>query len=299
MNWSRPRFLQRSFAAIACQFASIGLLTVSVWSTSGPTRQQDQMSPQYKERMRTSVKEFKESLKLEDLKVLNKTRKFELVNIEKVNTQSFMLQLTLKNGYKKGITAFSFGVGAVGPSTSPDLAESEIESESRIPPGGTTIEYSGISLSGLRQLQNGGISIPREQNLFITIYAVIFDDKTAEGDPRAIAQMLDVRASQKKVVTLKNALLQKVLDSRDLDLDSLATPPELVLDRFRSDFSSLIQETVETDNRFKDMSATSLREEIADWLNDLDNRLRSDSSTSLRKRIIQIKKTQEQILSRL
>src|SRR4051812_35556169 len=189
MKWPRSRFFQQTLFTIVCQFAGIGLLTVSVWSTGGPTQNQNPMSPQARARMRASVKEFRENVKVEDLKVINKTRKFEVVNIEQGNGQSLTLQLTLKNGYKKGITAFSYGVGGLGQRTSPELATSEKDSESRIPPGGTTTEYSGLSLTNIHQLPDGSISIPKEENLFIIVYAVIFDDKTAEGDPEIIAEM--------------------------------------------------------------------------------------------------------------
>lgn len=291
--------LRKALLTIACQFASISVLTVSVWSTSGPIKRQDQVSLQDRARMRASVKEFETNLKLEDLKVLNKTRKFELVNIEKINEPGFQIQLTLKNGYDKSITAYSFGVGAIGPNAAADRAFSEIASESRILPGDTIIEYSGISLSGVHQLKDGSISIARDENLFITIYAVIFEDKTTDGDPKVIAQMLASRASDKKVVTLKNTLLQKLLDSRDLNLDSLTTPPETVLERLKSDWSALIEETVKTDNQFKEIPAIRLREELAYWLTDLDSVLRADRNISLRERLLEIKKAQEHILARL
>lgn len=298
MKWPLPRFLQKSLATIACQFVSIGLLTASVWSTSGPAQRQDQMSPQYRERLRASVKEFEANVKPEDLKVINKTQKFEIVNIEKINAQNFLIQLTLKNGYDKSIMAYAFGVGGAGQRALADLAFSEIDSESHIPPGGTTIVPSGISLSGIHQQQDGSISISREQNLFITIYAVIFDDKIAEGDPKTIAQMLAFRAEQKRLVILKYGLLQKALNSSDLDLDLPAPPPELV-DKLKSHLSTLFEEAIRTANKFKEMSETNLHEDFSNWLNNLDNWLRSDDNTSLRNRMLQIKKVQEQILSRV
>ena len=298
MNWLRSRFSQKSLSTIVCQFAGIGLLTVSVWSTGGPPRKQNQMSQESRAQMRSAVKKFEENIKIEDLKIINKTRKFEVVNIERENGLHFALQLTLRNGYKKGITAFSYGVGGPGVCASPDLSISEIDSESRIPPGGTTIEHSGISPTSVHHLPDGSISIPREENLFVIIYAVIFNDKTADGDPKVIDEMWAFRTGLKRVETLKNLLLQRLLDASDLDLDSLATPPELVLDRLRTEFPSLTQDAAASDNQIRATTGINVHGEIAAWFGDLEPRLRWDSSTSLRKKLTQMKQTQEQILSR-
>ncbi|HXU37819.1 MAG TPA: hypothetical protein VN937_15760 [Blastocatellia bacterium] len=175
---------------------TFGLLFLIFSGMRGPTSRF--IAPQETGRR---LKESDGDLKIRSLKVTNRTRAFELVDIEEVDDKN--IRLTLKNGYEKKITGFQVSVGAGRVQTDLTLGGDETNF---ILPENTYQEIYAIQ----HETDARGI----------TILAVVLEDGTTDGDAEAIEEIeyyrLGMKMERKRVLSL----LQGVLKTDDSEIVS-------------------------------------------------------------------------------
>lgn len=117
-------------------------------------------------------------LKVEDLSVRNETKGFDVLGVEK--TPEGYIKITLRNDYYKAIVAYQFSMGAT--TTLVDSFTNAIKVG--IEPGEVREEIEAIDVD------------PELLPRGIIVRAVVFDDATADGDPRFIQQIHDFRLGE-------------------------------------------------------------------------------------------------------
>ena len=149
--------------------------------------------------------------------VRNKTQAFQVVSVEQIDGDYV---LTLRNGSGKDLNGYAIGFGAPGSKVFVELTTSE-----RVLAPGETAEER-IPAANLR----AGADALRQPE--ITILAVIFEDRTSDGDPQTIAEIeqhrLGVKMQLKRVLPLIEALL-----------NSSNSDTQAALDRLKAQISSL------------------------------------------------------------
>lgn len=128
------------------------------------------------------------------LKLSNKTNAFE---VAKVEISSGRVRLTLKNNYNKTIAAYAISAGA----NTHNLRE--LASEDLLTPGST---------------RKHDLQLPSEGD--ITVLAVVFEDRTSDGDATAAKEINDYRLGKKTQNDRIIPLLEKVLAARDEEMQS-------------------------------------------------------------------------------
>jgi hypothetical protein len=151
--------------------------------------------------------------------VKNETESFQLVSAEKID---FLLQLRLKNISKKAITAYKIGYGN-GWQTGID----KIIGDDMVAPG--EIEEFRTPFNNISNSDDP--ASPQS----VTILAVVFDDRSSEGDFQAADEILNDRLGQKMQLERINRLIQAVLKSPDAN-----TPA--ALGRLKSQIASLSED---------------------------------------------------------
>jgi len=177
-------------------------------------------------------------------------------------------ELSLRNGYDKKITAFTVTVNGLIVMT--DFAYSEGEDQRAIAPG--AVYTSGFSYVD-RSINRGAAA---RDDFDINVLAVVFDDKSSDGDEKAVAGILHDRHKSKRVLT-------RIVDLLTEDLNSPRTIDETVFDELRSRISSLSSDPADS----SDINA-ALR-----WLD------QSDHGLSLKERMVGVKETCENLVARL
>ena len=157
------------------------LLALGALSTRSSSRQGLKES-------QASLKEMREKLKVKDIQVHNKTRAFEIVNIEMLGDAE-VLRMTLRNGYDKSVTGFQVNIGAVR--SQPELSATGHDTDF-IPPGGTYTRLYGTQI-GLDKLG-------------ITVLCVVFEDGSSDGEPKYVEEIkeyrLGIRMARERVLPL-------------------------------------------------------------------------------------------------
>ncbi len=201
--------------------------------------------------------------------IQNKTRSFEVVRtpeIMQTRINDDGLELSLRNGSDKNITAFAVSVNRTISET--DFVFSEFEDQRGIVPQTVYTKRFSFALSG-------NPDDTAQQNLDISVLAVVFDDKSSEGDPRLIAAILGRRQESKVQLTRIVHLLDKPLDSPGIIDDT-------VLGRLKSRISALPT----------DSQSSSEKEDTLRRLDQVDR-------SSLLERIRRLKETYENLIARL
>jgi hypothetical protein len=194
----------------------------------------------------------KKELEPADVEILNKTRGFEVTVIEKVGGK--LWQITFKNSYDKTITAFQASFGDT------TLYEELIVESNKcigcILPGATYVRF-----------------FPAIRNL--TIFAVVFEDGTGEGDPSMMKEVIDIREGKAKAMREFVSRVQKVM------VDSSPLTEEL--DNLKREFadSSTIDDTISSDERY---GFESGRTELLEELNGLKKEGAAKNDTKIRLR---------------
>jgi hypothetical protein len=130
----------------------------------------------------------------------NRTHALEVVKIEsKENT----LHLSLKNNYNKAITAYAISPGDYYVST--EL----IGTDEVIPPGAMRIAKYNLPDTV------DSSSNPQNQQIAITILAVVFDDKTGDGDPKMLRMIRDARKGEREEIIRFLPILESLLNAED------------------------------------------------------------------------------------
>lgn len=156
----------------------------------------------------------------------NKTNSFEVVQIK---TENDGVELALKNGYTKNITAYAISVNRL--LSQVDFLYSEREEDQRgIAPGFVYTTNAGIDRSSNRD-------VAAQEGIDIRVLAVVFDDRTGDGDPKSVAEILEMREGSKKQLARIIGVVNEVLNST-------ATVDDGTIDQLISQISSLPTESV-------------------------------------------------------
>jgi len=116
--------------------------------------------------------------------------------VEVKQHSSEIIEVTIKNGYKKDITAVAASAGE-GQSFHTDYIYAEAEPDQKLAPGMSDIFlYAPSRLSGIK---------PQ-----IVVSAVIFSDRTSQGDPGEVREILDKRLGMKIQLDRINPYLERL-----------------------------------------------------------------------------------------
>jgi len=141
------------------------------------------------------------------IRINNLTRSFEVLSAKKYDGH---LNLSLRNNSNKAITAYVF-TSRMDPQTvftfSEDFAFSEVGAV--IAPGQDYEKTIGISNT-----------LNRRNEVVLALSAIIFEDNTGEGDPKAIRDIQDDRLGQKIQIMKALPVLDKLLRLSDTALVS-------------------------------------------------------------------------------
>lgn len=138
------------------------------------------------------------------IRVNTKTSSFDVINVDREGDR---IAVTFQNNYDKAITAFSLAIN--NSRTNFEF----IDTDKIIPPGHTTVkEYR---LPNQPQRSEG-----RTSEDTITVLAVVFDNKSGDGERKIIQEILDTRTGDK--IQLKRILpiLCELLDQPDANLSA-------------------------------------------------------------------------------
>jgi hypothetical protein len=202
-------------------------------------------------------------------RVQNKTRSFEITRARQNRGVSGSgPELSLRNGYDKNITAFAVSVnGLIALS---DFVYSESEDGRAIAQGAVYTRWFGnVRRSAHRPA-------PAQEDFDIEVLAVVFDDKSSDGDKEAIGFLLDQRLKSKRLLT-------RVVDLLNEDLDSSRTSDDTMSAELRSRISSLSD----------DPSDSSDINDVLRWIS------QTASGLSSSERTVQVKEICENLISRL
>lgn len=117
-------------------------------------------------------------LRVEDLRIRNETRAFDVIGVEK--TPEGYIKITLRNNYSKTIVAYQTSMGST--TTLVDSFTNAIKMG--IEPGEVRERIEAIDVD------------PELLPRGFVVLAVVFDDATADGDPQFIQQIHDFRLGE-------------------------------------------------------------------------------------------------------
>jgi hypothetical protein len=177
-------------------------------------------------------------------------------------------ELSLRNGYEKNITAFAVSVN--GLIIMSDFAYSENEDRRTIAPG--AVYTSGFG--NVRRSVNR-VAVARE-DFDIKILAVLFDDKSSDGDDKGVAFLLNNRLKSKRILArIVNVLNEGPEPLRNID------------DTATSELTSRISSLSSNPDDASDIN------DVLRWLD------QSNHGLSASKRIARVKETCESLVARL
>ena len=128
--------------------------------------------------------------------VRNFTENLRVVNLQVAQDGRHVI-LTIKNNHGKAITAFTLGQGRSHSTTE-------------------LIGTGNVIVPGAERVEEYLLSQTPEP--VITIQAVVFDDKSAEGNPEFIKKITEARLGEKTQLTLIIPLLESILNAPDAQL---------------------------------------------------------------------------------
>ena len=202
-------------------------------------------------------------------RVQNQTRSFELTQArQNLDMDGAGPELTLRNAYDKNITAFAVSVN--GLIIMSDFVYSESEDRRAIAAGAVYTRPFGY----VRRSVDRGLA--GMEDFDINVLAVVFDDKSSDGDEKVVSSILYDRLKSKRLLT-------RIVDLLSDDLNSLRTIDDTASDELRSRISSLSSDP-------GDASDTN---DVLRWLD------QSDHSLSRRERIVGVKETCENLVARM
>jgi hypothetical protein len=212
--------------------------------------------------------------------VQNKTRSFEVVQTRQLDGGEGA-ELSLRNGYDKNVTAYV--VSANGLISLVDFLYSDAEDERKIAPGGV---YSR-NLSFVESPDTPDLAT--QQNLGIKILAVMFDDKTGDGDPELIARILDMRMGSK----IQSARILQILKET---LNSSRTTDDTLFDTLRARMSALPTDSERAISPSSRARLKTERDDVLWWLERLKN---SPTHLTSQERIARLREHYESLVARL
>lgn len=199
--------------------------------------------------------------------VENKTRSFQVTRARRNLDIEAGPELSLRNGYEKNITAFAVSVN--GLITMSDFAYSENVDH-------RTIAAGAVYTSGFGTVR-GRVNSPTAQDDFdIKVLAVLFDDKTSDGDDKGVVFLRDHRRKSKRILTSIIDLLNERLD-----------PPQTIDDLGITDLKSRISSLSDNPDDASDIN------DVLRWLE------QSHNGRAPREGIVSVKETCESLVGRL
>lgn len=167
-------------------------------------------------------------------RVENKTRSFEVTRARRnLDIDGAGPELSLKNGYDKTITAYAVSVNKLIALVDFAYLDSEAKDSHPIAPGEVYTQWFSCGVCPI----NHDDSLPREFD--IRILAVVFDDKTSDGDEKMAGALLYNRLRSKRlfasVVDLINETSNSLGGSNNLaelktQISSLSSDPNVAGD---------------------------------------------------------------------
>ena len=230
----------------------------------------------------------------------NRTQTLQVTNAEKHEGH---IKLSFRNDSSKSITAFVIS-SVISPKTTFTVKEELIYSEldSVITPGSIFEKTYGIpgSLKG-------------RKNITLDLVAVVFDDKSSEGDPEVVQGIEDERLAEKilfaraiplldMMLTLPNNKMQLYLKDNlmhDL-LTALNTAKGELLIRLKNERPQVAtREGVEELSEPVEKGLTNGKEYLLAIIKDLENIQKTEDEDNVREEIIRTKQILEKILIKL
>ena len=277
MREGKALFQSSRLFAIATMIAGVVLLGGNVWSSSNKSKKEAGV-----------------------VKVNNQTQTCTVLSAEKHKGH---IKLSLRNDSQKDMTAFVVGI-----STRPgdlftlkeEFAYSEIDFV--IAPG--AVYEKAISIPS---------SLDNQKTIPLDLLAVVFDDKSAEGDPQVVRGIENERFGEKvqlmRTISLLNEMLHQPENKistyfderfkRDLS-DALNGPESDVLTQLKNERPRIL--SAERVDELPDQVKQGLhsgQEYVLQKLLELETLRNTQPGNSFRKEIIRIKETCERIVSRL
>jgi hypothetical protein len=159
-------------------------------------------------------------------RIQNQTRAFEVLqtsDLIQTRANDDSVRLSLRNGYDKRITAFALLVN--GAISMTDFIYSQGEDQRGIIPESVYTEEFAFA-------RPGGQDTAAQQSLAINVLAVVFDDKSSDGDTKSISAILNARRESKTQLT-------SIVRSLNKALDSLGGIDKITLDRLKTEILSI------------------------------------------------------------
>jgi hypothetical protein len=177
---------ERVFTLVLLVFCGM-LFYAATWSSWASSKIKDSRSKQIEK-----LDRLRDSLRVGDLKVSNKTQHLYIVSIEK--KQDNQILISLRNDYAKKITSYELSMGSK--LTLVDYKYSD--HEDGISPGNVVEELQTIDID------------PELSEKGIAILAVLFEDGTSDGDPAHIQEIVQYRLGGKMQLERALLMLEKV-----------------------------------------------------------------------------------------
>jgi hypothetical protein len=203
----------------------------------------------------------------------NKAEGLKVVSVEQTESEILLL---MKNDYSKSINALTISIG--------DLTVNN------------DYVYSGKAIAPGSQYT---FRIPKQPAVpgqsaqpAINILAVVFDDRTGDGEDRYVSKVLNSRLGEKIQLSRILPLLQKALKSSDADLPNAVD--ELVYQVSTLSESSDGQLSSDTQD-----ASRGRKEFVLKNIQAIKGNSPNDNHVSLRKHLDQLKKHYEALISRL
>jgi len=156
----------------------------------------------YQQNIPQQLEELKQSFKIEDISVANRTSRFEIVHLEKTPERN--IRIELKNNYEKTITAYHISLGSTS-----ILVETMLNPvDGGVHPGDTVDLVEGINVD------------PDLQKEGLVIRSVVFDDGTGDGEPKSIQEINDYRLGEMIQIKQTAHLLTESVDADNSQIES-------------------------------------------------------------------------------
>jgi hypothetical protein len=148
------------------------------------------------------LESLKRNFKIEDLPVTNKTSGFAIAGLEKTPERN--IRIRLRNDYKKKITAYQISIGSTT-----TLVETMLNNlEAGVDPGEIVDLEEAINVD------------PDLSTKGLIIRAVVFDDRSGDGEPESIREIDDYRQGEMMQMKQTTIRLNQSAEASDSEMIS-------------------------------------------------------------------------------
>lgn len=213
------------------------------------------------------------------LQIANRTQSLSVIKAERGSNE---FTITLKNNSAKTITAFS-----ISPSKGFTITEEFVLAET---------SDIGIGFNALFSKTYPTLNSVQPES--IEIKALIFNDGTAEGDPRAVRQIVDSRLGQQIQIRRAVNELEKFLAKGSGDAAELKRNLDNALNSSDDDTLNTIAELKPSRAITKQPLSDDLRAGLSNGRQSVLTRLSEAESDGSNESLLELKKTYDRILGR-